>query len=166
MDNNVILREAQERDLPAILEILNHHILHTTVIYNYNTKSLLEMKDWFLEKQNLKFPILVAELDNDVVGYGTFGQFRPHEAYRYCIEHSVYVSPDFQGKGIGKQLILKLITLAKQRDCHNMVAGIDAENKFSIQFHKNLGFQEVGYLKEVGYKFDRWLDLVFLQLNL
>ena len=166
MTNNVILREAQEKDLPEILEILNYNILHTTVIYNYNTKSIVEMQDWFLEKQNLKFPILVAELDNKVVGYGTFGQFRPHEAYRYCIEHSVYVAHQMQGNGIGKKLILELIALAKQNKYHNMVAGVDAENKFSIQFHKKLGFQEVGYLKEVGYKFDRWLDLVFLQLKL
>ncbi len=164
--NTTILREAIEKDLPSILTIFNYHIEHTTVIYHYNKRSLAEIQTWFQEKKRLNFPILVTEENGKLTGYGTFGQFRPHEAYQFCIEHSVYVSPDHQGKGFGKQLILALIDIAKKENYHNMVAGIDAENKFSIKFHQKLGFQEVGYLKEVGYKFDRWLDLVFLQLNL
>lgn len=162
----MMLRQARLEDLPEILAIFNFHIEHTTVIYHYKTKSLTEMQAWFNEKKQSNFPVLVTEENGKVTGYGTYGQFRPHEAYQYCVEHSVYVSPKWQGKGIGKQLILELIAIAKKENYHTMVAGIDAENKFSIEFHKKLGFTQVGYLKEVGHKFERWLDLVFLQLIL
>jgi len=161
-----MIRQATLEDVPKILEIFNYHIEHTTVIYHYHKRTLAQMEDWLSQQQQLNFPVLVTEENGKLTRYGTFGQFRPHEAYQFCVEHSVYVSPDHQGKGFGKQLILALIDIAKKENYHNMVAGIDAENKFSIQFHQKLGFQEVGYLKEVGYKFDRWLDLVFLQLQL
>ncbi|MBW2961039.1 GNAT family N-acetyltransferase [Mesonia aestuariivivens] len=166
MKPDILIRQATIEDLPSILEIYNYHIQHTTVIYHYYQRSLAELKTWFKLQLKNNFPIIVAEFKGYVAGYGTYARFRPHDAYLYCIEHSVYVTPEMQGKGIGKKLILELIDLAKKENYHTMVAGIDAENKFSIEFHQKLGFEKVGYLKQVGYKFDRWLDLVFLQLQL
>ena len=160
------LREATEKDLPEILAIFNFHIEHTTVIYHYHKRSIAEMQAWFQEKKQSNFPILVAEENGKILGYGTYGKFRPHDAYQFCVEHSVYVNPKQQGKGIGKQLILQLISIAKRGNFHTMIAGIDAENKFSVEFHQKLGFKQVGYLKQVGFKFNRWLDLVFLQFDL
>ena len=100
------------------------------------------------------------------VAYGSYGIFRAWEAYKFSVEHSIYVQQDFQGQGIGKQLLIALVERAKKDGFHTMIAGIDADNEKSYAFHKKLGFVEVGKFKEVGYKFDRWLDLVFMQLML
>jgi phosphinothricin acetyltransferase len=111
-------------------------------------------------------PVIVAEKDNEVVGFGTYGIFRPWDAYRFSVEHSIYTHHNFRGMGIGKLIMTELIKLAIEQGFHTMIAGVDASNKGSYGFHKKFGFQEIGTFKEVGYKFDRWLDLVFMQLFL
>jgi phosphinothricin acetyltransferase len=111
-------------------------------------------------------PVLVCEINGQAVAYGSYGIFRAWDAYKFSVEHSIYVHKNFQGQGIGKQLLIALIDKAKQDGYHTMIAGIDADNQKSCEFHKKLGFFEVGRFKEVGYKFDRWLDLVFMQLML
>jgi phosphinothricin acetyltransferase len=118
------------------------------------------------EKINKNFPVIVAELYGNVVGFGMYSEFRFREAYKFTVEHSVYVSQDFHGKGIGKLLLLELIDLAKKQKLHTMIAVIDAENQSSVEFHEKFGFKTVGIVKESGYKFDRWLDSVFMQLIL
>jgi phosphinothricin acetyltransferase len=95
-----------------------------------------------------------------------YSEFRFREAYKFTVEHSVYVSPDEMGKGIGKLLLTQLIKLAKAQGLHTMIGVIDSENKSSITFHEQFGFKTVGIIKESGYKFDRWLDSVFMQLLL
>jgi len=160
------LRGAVEDDVRVILDIINYEIQNTTVVYDETARSLEEQLDWFRKKEEENMPVIVAEKDGNVVGYGTYGIFRPRYGYRYSVEHSIYVSNGFRGDGIGKLLMRELIQLATKQGHHVMIAGIDGENYESYNFHKKFGFVEVGRLKEVGRKFDKWLDLVFMQLAL
>ncbi|MDW7694061.1 GNAT family N-acetyltransferase [Flammeovirgaceae bacterium SG7u.111] len=163
---NIDIRLATEKDVPTILNIINHEIKNTTVVYDYNEKSLEAQLDWFHKKQQEGLPVLVAERDGDVLAYGTYGVFRTWDAYRFSVEHSIYVDDKARGLGIGQMMMQKLIDLARENGYHTMVAGIDSSNEGSLEFHKKFGFEEVGRIKEVGYKFDQWLDLVFMQLLL
>lgn len=160
------LRPATTNDLEGILAIVNHNILYSTALYDYNVKSMEYMQQWFKEKQEAGWPVIVADIKGKVAGYGTYGTFRTKDGYKYTVEHSVYVNEEYHGKGIGKMLLANLITLAAKQGMHSMIAGIDAENKGSIEFHKKFGFREAGLLKEVGFKFNRWLDVVFMELHL
>lgn len=161
-----IIRFATENDLDAILEINNFEILHSTVNYDYNPKTKEFQENWFQEKFKAGFPVIVASIDKDVLGFATYGSFRPKPAYQFTIEHSIYLHHKARGKGVGKQLMQELILLAKKKGYHAMVGGIDSSNLKSLEFHKKLGFQEIGRFKEVGRKFDKWLDLIFVQLHL
>lgn len=160
------LRPAAEKDVSTILEIVNHEIIHSLSIYDRMPRTLAEQFAWFMQKREQAMPVIVAETAGRVLAYGTYGIFRPKEGYRFCVEHSIYVSLESRGKGIGRQLMKALIRLAKDEGYHSMIAGIDASNRRSYDFHRQFGFVEAGYLKEVGYKFDRWLDLIFMQLLL
>jgi phosphinothricin acetyltransferase len=162
----VIIRKAELEDVPQILEIVNYAILNTTSNYLYEAQTLDNQLKWFEEKQGSKFPLIVAVYNNIAVGFGTYGTFREKIGYQFTVEHSVYVAPEFIGKGIGKQLLLSLIALAKEEGYHAMVGGVDAANTDSIAFHKKFGFVETGILREVGFKFGKWLDLQFMQLIL
>jgi L-amino acid N-acyltransferase YncA len=159
-------RPATLDDIPSILEITNHEILNSTVLYEYEPRTLRQQTDWFNEKSDNNWPVLVAELDGKVVGFGTYGPFRARVAYRNSIEHSVYVHKDFRGKTIGHQLMIELIRLARISGYHTIIAGIDSSNKGSVEFHRKFGFETVGTFKEVGFKFNRWLDVIFMQLIL
>lgn len=160
------IRQATEKDLEAILEIVNYNILNTTSIYDYEPRTLAQQKAIFEDKAKSNFPLIVVEVDNEIGGFGTYGTFRFKEGYKFTVEHSVYVSVNHQGKGLGKFLLSELITLAKKQKCHTMIAVIDAENQNSVEFHKQFGFETVGIIKESAYKFDKWLDTVFMQLLL
>ncbi len=163
---NVIIRNATIEDLPPILEIVNHAILNTTSNYLYEVQTVENQLQWFEDKKSKQFPIIVADYNGTAVGFGTYGTFREKIGYQFTVEHSVYVAPEFIGKGIGKQLLLALIVLAKEEGYHTMIGGIDAANTGSIDFHRKLGFVETGIIKEVGFKFGKWLDLQFMQLIL
>ena len=160
------IRPATTNDLENILAIVNHSILHSTANYNYEIQTLEIQKQWFEDKIAKKMPVIVADYNGKAIGFGTYGQFREKIGYQFTIEHSVYVTEDFIGKGIGQLLLTALITLAKEQGFHNMIGAIDAENLGSIAFHEKFGFQVAGTIREVGYKFDHWLDLVFMQLIL
>jgi len=160
------IREAQPKDLPIILDIMNDAILNTTSIYDYGARTNEFVENWFNKKRLDNMPVFVCEINANTVAYGSYGIFRAWDAYKFSVEHSIYVQKDFQGQGIGKQLLIALIDKAKKDGYHTMIAGIDAANQKSYDFHKKLGFFEVGKFKEVGYKFERWLDLVFMQLML
>jgi L-amino acid N-acyltransferase YncA len=160
------IRPAHEADLQAILSIYNHSIVHTTSVYTYDPFTFPMIKEWYDHKQEAGFPILVAEIDDEVVGYASYGMFRNWPAYKFTVEHSVHIDSNHRRKGIAKRLLEELIEQAKSNDLHSMVGCIDAENTSSLDFHKKLGFEEVAHIKEVGYKFDRWLDLKILQLML
>ncbi|RFC55689.1 GNAT family N-acetyltransferase [Brumimicrobium aurantiacum] len=162
----IVIREAEERDVERILEIINYEILNSTVVYDYKERTYDFQLNWLKQKKKDGMPVIVAEGENGVIGYGTFGIFRPFDGYQFSVEHSIYVDKDFRTHGIGKQLLQGLITLAKKGGFHTMIAGVDASNERSIEFHKKFGFTEVGTFKEVGFKFEKWLDLLFMQLLL
>lgn len=162
--DNIIVRPATENDLPQILDIYNEAVANTTASYDYEPHTLAMRKEWYDDKIKKGFPVFVAEQNNEILGYSNLGSFRDKEGYKYTAENSVYVKAGCRGKGIGKLLLAPLITSAKQMGLHVIVAGIDADNTTSIHLHKQFGFVEVSHFKEVGYKFNRWLDLVFMQL--
>ncbi|MEZ7498537.1 N-acetyltransferase family protein [Flavobacterium sp. Arc3] len=160
------IRPYHAEDTQAILDIINYNILNSTALYDYNVRSYEQQKTILEDKINKGFPVIVAELDGVVSGFGMYSEFRFREAYKYTVEHSVYVNNDFHGKGIGKLLLLELIELAKKQGLHTMIGVIDAENQSSITFHEKFGFKTTGIIKESGFKFDRWLHSVFVQLIL
>lgn len=163
---NINIRNADDDDQKSILNIVNHAILNTTSNYNYDVQTIEEQQNWFLKKQQKFFPVFVAVSDSMVVGFGTYGTFREKIGYQHTVEHSVYVDDKFVGKGIGKILLQKLIDHAKTQNLHAMIGCIDAENRGSIAFHQKFGFNITGTLPQVAFKFDRWLDLVIVQLLL
>jgi len=152
--------------LTGLLNIVNYAILNTTAVYDYEPRSYEDMKTWLLEKLAGNWPVIVAEQDGEVVGYASYGTFRFKEGFKYTVEHSVYVANGHTGKGIGNKLVAELIVLARAQGLHTMIGCIDAYNAGSIAFHKKFGFKEAGILIQSGYKFDRWLDLLFMQLML
>jgi len=158
------VRHARENDLPEILAIYNDVIINTTAVYDYEPHTLQMRQQWFMTKQEQGFPIFVATENEKIVGLSSIGPFRAWAAYKFSVENSVYVASDWRGRGIGKLLIPPLIEAAKNLRLHTIIAGIDATNGASIKLHRHFGFEEVAHFKEVGYKFNRWLDLKFLQL--
>ena len=161
-----MLREAMPKDLMDILEIYNDAILHTTAVYTYKPQTLESRQNWYDQKKQEGNPILVYELDKKVVGFATFGPFRAWPAYKYSVEHSIYVDKSYRKKGIGTTLLKELIATATEREYKTLIAGIDAQNEKSIAMHKNFGFVYAGTIKKAGFKFNRWLDLAFYQLEL
>ena len=157
-------RPYKTEDTQYILDIINHAILHSTSLYDYNIRNYEQQKTILEEKINKNFPVIVAELNGIVVGFGMYSEFRDKEAYQFTVEHSIYVDENFHGKGIGKQLLQELIDLARKQKIHTMIGVIDSENQGSVIFHEKFGFKTVGVIKESGYKFDRWLDSVLMQL--
>lgn len=160
----IIIRPYQTEDTKAILDIINHNILHSTALYDYKIRSYEQQKIILEEKISKNFPVIVASVNDQVVGFGMYSEFRFREAYKFTVEHSVYVNENFHEQGIGKLLLQELITLARKQKLHTMIAVIDSENQASVEFHEKFGFKTVGIIKESGYKFDRWLDSVFMQL--
>lgn len=162
MKTSPAIRPAAESDLPAILAIYNDAVENTTAIWNEKPADLANRKGWFAERTGRGFPVLVAERGG-VIGYGSFGDFRPFDGYRVTVEHSVYVAKDARGQGAGEALLAALIAEAKRMDKHNMIGGIDASNAPSIALHVKFGFEEVGRMPGVGEKFGKPLDLVLMQ---
>jgi len=157
------IREAQEGDLPAILEIYNDVVATSTAIYRDEPATLEDRRSWFAARKSEGQPVLVATDGGAVVGFAAFGGFRPWPGYRFTVEHSVHVRADRRGQGVGGALMTPLIARATALGMHVMIAGIDADNARSIRFHERLGFARVAHLREVGFKFGRWLDLVLMQ---
>jgi L-amino acid N-acyltransferase YncA len=157
------IRDATEADLPRILEITNEAIANTTAVWSLVPATLETRRAWLLERRNRGFPVLVAEQGGAVVGFASYGDFRPWEGYLHTVEHSLYVDPDAQGRGVGRALLAALIERAEAQGKHAMIAGIEADNAASVALHRRAGFEEAGLLREVGRKFGRWLDLLFMQ---
>ena len=162
----ITVRHATENDLPQILDIYNEIIMHTTAVYYYEPHTLEMRKAWFAERKQQGFPVFVAEEDEIILGLSSIGPFRLPTAYKYSVENTVHVAAHARGKGIGKLLMPPIIEVARELKLHTIIAGIDASNEVSLHLHKSFGFNEVAHFKEVGFKFERWLDLKFLQLML
>ena len=160
------VRIATKDDLPAMLAIYNDIILTTTAVWHSEPHTLPMRQEWFALKQEQGHPVFVAKSESEVVGFSTFGPFRPWHGYRFTVENSVYVAAAHRGKGIANLLLPPLIDSAKQLKLHAIVAGIESTNDVSIRLNRKFGFEEVAHFKQVGYKFDRWLDLTFMELVL
>lgn len=161
-----MIRYAKHSDLTAILEIYNDAILNTTAIYDYKPHTLQDRTSWYEKKLNAGYPVWVFEENNLVIGFATFGPFRAYPAFKYTVEHSVYVHKDYRGKRIGTLLLTELIKFASDNGYATLVAGIDDSNEGSKIMHEKLGFSHCGLIRRSGYKFGKWLDLSFYQYQL
>lgn len=159
----ISVRDAAESDLPTVLAILNDAILHTTAVWSLAPSTLQARVAWWRERTEAGFPVLVADAGAGVCGFASYGPFRPWEGYVHSVEHSIYVDAAARGQGIGRALLAALLDRAMAQGKHVLIGGIEAQNEPSLRLHTALGFVETGRLLQVGRKFDRWLDLVFMQ---
>jgi phosphinothricin acetyltransferase len=158
------IRAATRADLDAVLAIINDAILATTAWYEYAPWDDARVTAWLDDKQAAGWPVLVASArDGTLAGFGALGPFRTRPAYRFCAEHSVYVAKDRRGQGFGRALLAALVDAARAQGLHTLIGGVDSENLGSLAFHRAQGFVEAGRLRDVGWKFDRWLTLIFMQ---
>lgn len=157
---------AERQDLPEILAIYNDVIRTSMAVYREIEFTAEAGATWFNSKCAAGFPFIVAKDASGVTGFGSLGDFRAPPCYQHSVEHSVHVRSDRRGQGIGRRLLIELMHLAAGMHKHVMIAGIDADNAVSIKLHESLGFIKVAHFHEVGFKFGRWLDLVFLECRL
>lgn len=148
----------------AILAILNEAILNSTALWDYVPRPPEAMDGWFAAKEQGNYPVIGAVDDaGALLGFGTYGPFRAWPAYKYSVEHSVYVHRDHRGRGLGRALIQANLARAREQGYHNVIAGIETTNAASRALHLQLGFQRCGVIRHAGFKFGRWLDLEFYQ---
>lgn len=148
----------------AIQAIFNEAIVHSTALYDYQPRSLETIENWFSQKMLKEFPVIgLITDDNQLAGFASYGTFRAWPAYQYTVEHSIYIHQDFRGRGLGRCLLEALIYYAEKQDYHVLIAAIDSSNQNSIKLHQSFGFTHVGTLKQVGFKFERWLDVELYQ---
>ena len=160
----MIIRPATPTDLPGILEIYNDAVLNTTASYDYEPRTLEQRIAWFDDHAKNNYAVFVAVNEQDrVVGWSALNRFHDRIGYRFTAENSVYVAADQRGKGIGTLLMPPLVEAARARGLRAILALIDAENEASIRLHSRFGFERVALLKQVGFKFNRWLDVVYME---
>jgi len=158
------LRDAQLSDLEQITQIYNFAVEHTTAIWNDHKADIKNRQIWFEDRQKHNYPVLVSVDDHGLVlGFASFDDWRAFDGYRHTVEHSVYVDHNHYKKGIATALVRELMARARDLQKHVMIAAIESSNHSSVKLHEKLGFEKAGTLKEVGTKFDRWLDLTFMQ---
>lgn len=162
----MLIDDAAEADLPAILAIHNEVVANSTAIYANDPSTLNERAAWRAQRLAHGYPVLVARDGGEVLGFAAFGDFRAWPGYAATVEHSVHVRADVRRRGVGRALLSALPERARPLGKHVMLGGIDADNAGSLALHAALGFEKVAHFKQVGRKFDRWLDLVFVQLLL
>ncbi|MEM9705483.1 MAG: N-acetyltransferase family protein [Pseudomonadota bacterium] len=158
------IRAARATDIPMVRDIFNEIVATSTAIFQETPATLEDRQAWFQQKQAQAEPMLVASnAAGEVFGFATYGTFRDRPCYRFTVEHTVHVAASARGQGVGAALLEEVIAQAREAKLHVMIAGVDAANEGGIRFHKAHGFEEVGHLRQVGFKFGRWLDLVFMQ---
>ena len=147
-----------------ILAILNESIENSTALYDYHPRPLSAMDAWFDAKERGAYPVIGAvDASGRLLGFASYGPFRAWPAYKYSIEHSLYVAHGHRGRGIGRVLLGGILERARAQEYHNVIGGIDADNATSIALHERFGFERCGLIRHAGFKFGRWLDLVFYQ---
>ncbi|PPA70696.1 GNAT family N-acetyltransferase [Jeotgalibacillus proteolyticus] len=161
----VNIRNAVSTDLPEMAKIYNQAIRETAATFDLREQTLEERQQWF-DKYGENHPLIVAEINGEVAGYSSLSPFRDKEAYSRTTELSIYISPSFQGKGVGKSLMKEILSRAESLGHHVVIGGITGGNAVSVRLHEQFGFTFVGCFKEVGYKFDQWQDVHFYQLVL
>ena len=162
---DIRIRLATSDDLARINEIYNHYVLHSTCTYQEEPHTAEERAHWFGD-HGPAYPVTVVEVDSQVVGWGALSRFRERSAYRFSIENSVYVDHRWHRRGLGRRLLADLIVRGRAAGHHTIVAGIDGEQEASIAIHAGFGFERVAHLRQVGFKFNRWLDLIYMQVML
>lgn len=162
---SIRIRLATEADVSAINSIYNYYVAHSTCTYQTEAETDASRWEW-LKSHGAQYPVTVAEDGGQVVGWASISMFRLREAYRPTVENAVYIRHDLLGRGIGKMLMADLIERTRKGGFHSIMAVISAEQEASIRLHEKLGFEKVAYLREVGRKFDGWLDVVYMQLML
>lgn len=165
MKTHYIIRPATESDLTAINDIYNYYVLHSTCTYQEEPEPLDDRRRWFT-RHGEQHPITVATAGGQIVGWGSLSPFRERSAYRYTVENSVYVHHEHHRRGIGALLLEDLIGRSRSLGHRVIIAGIDGEQTASVAIHAKFHFEKVGYLKQVGYKFGRWLDVIYMGLAL
>ena len=160
----VRIRRAKREDCAAILAIYNHAVLHTTASYDYEPRTLEHRLEWFEGHAREDLAIFVAEAELDgVVGWSALNKYHDRVGFRFTAENSVYVAQTWRGRGLGGRLLEPLVAAAEVRGLHAILAAIDADNESSIRLHARYGFEKVGRFRQVGYKFGRWLDVVYME---
>jgi phosphinothricin acetyltransferase len=161
----ISLRPATEADLHAISAIYNHYILTSTATYQYEPETIEDRRQWFAEHDEMH-PAIVAEENGEIVGWGSLSEFRTRCGYRFTVEASVYVRHDCHRRGIGRAILSDLIERARKLGYHVLIGGASGDQTASLALQESLGFKRVAHFREIGWKFDRWLDVVFMQLML
>ena len=148
----------------AILEILNEAIVSSTALWDYEPRTLPMMADWFAVKEAKNYPV-IGLLDDagELLGFASYGTFRAWPAYKYSVEHSLYVARPHRGQGLGTLLLRELVRYAEAQGYHTLIGGIASENQASIATHRKCGFEPCGTIRQAGYKFGEWIDLSFYQ---
>jgi L-amino acid N-acyltransferase YncA len=155
------------RHSAPILAIFNDAIANSTALYDYKPRAPESMTAWFDAKTKGRYPVIGVENETgELMGFASYGAFRAWPAYKYTVEHSIYVDARFRGRGLGRLLLKEIVAAAQGQDYHVIVGGIDAANAASIRLHESLGFNHCGTVRHAGFKFGRWLDLAFYQLIL
>lgn len=162
---SLLIRPARSSDLNGLADLLNNEILNGTASWTLRPKSREAMAQWIVDRNGQGYPVLVAE-DDEVLGFASYGPFRQGEGYGATVEHTVYVAPTARRRGVASSLMKRLISHAISDDYHRMVGAISADQEASIAMHERMGFRKVGYMPEIGRKFDKWLDLVFMMREL
>lgn len=162
---SVTIRPATEADVPAIAEIYNYEIMNGWATFDLEPKSLEDRLQWFRETQH-PHCVIVADDAGEVAGWGCLRPFRTKAAYRFTAENSVYIHQDRRGNGIGGLILARLVEIGRTNGFHSIIAGISENNEASVRLHRRFGFTDVGTEREVGYKFERWLDVTWMQLML
>lgn len=163
--NSISIRMARVADLAAINAIYNHYVLHSTCTYQTEPETAENRRAWF-DRHGSQHPILVAEVDGEVLGWGSLSAFHARAAYSHTVENSLYVRQDMHRQGIGSALLKNLIERAREIGHHTIIGIIDRQQTPSIALHAKLGFVEVAHLRQVGFKFGQWLDVLYMQLLL
>jgi phosphinothricin acetyltransferase len=165
MKTSCTIRPATEADLAAINDIYNHYVLHSTCTYQEEPETMDDRRRWF-SRHGENHPIIVAEADGRVAGWGSLSPYHVRSAYRYTVENSVYVHHEMHRRGIGAILLGELIIRAQKIGHRAIIAAIDGEQAASVTLHEKFHFEHAGHFKEVGLKFGRWLDVIYMELNL
>ena len=161
------IRKATRADVPAILEIYNDAVLNTTASADYEPRSLESRYEWFDEHERDGYPIIVAVNDaNEVVGWSSLSRYKERYGYRFSTENSIYVHPQWRGRGVGKLLLPPLIEAARAMGLHAILAGISGDNDASLKLHAQFGFEKVAHFRETVYKFGKWIDVVYMEKRL
>lgn len=159
------VRRARRDDVPVILEIYNDAVLRTTASAEYEPRALETEYAWFDEHARDGYAIFVATNENGtVVGWSSLNRYKERYGYRFSVENSIYVHPQWRGQGVGKLLMPPLIDAAREMGMHAILAGVSGDNEASLKLHAQFGFERVAQFREVVYKFGMWLDVVYLEL--